>query len=129
MKTLNTKIGVVLTTYTQQEVDAELEIYTDTNESDAATIFLNEIKSFNSESSYYITEEEAIELTGLEMKVSDENPEPLYTNYKGNPLGLPKMNGVELYYTDPVLSLKSAFEIAATDFDFEDDYFHSLIEK
>lgn len=129
MKELNTKIGVFLTTYTQYEVDAELDVYTDAKESDAATIFLNGLKSFNPESEFYITKEEAIELTGLEMKASKTNPQDLYSNYKGNPLGLPKMNGVELCYTDPIASLRSAFEIAAPEFDFEKDLFHPRIVK
>lgn len=128
MKELNTKVGVFLTTYTQEEIDKKIEEFMALNESDGCIIFLDEVKSFNSESEYYITHEEAIELTGLEKKATDIIGE-LYTNYKGNPLGLPDINGVEFFYTDPIDSLKSAFYIAAPEFNFDKDFFHPKIVK
>jgi hypothetical protein len=128
MKELNTKIGVFLTTYTQLEIEDEINSYMDSNDSDSCKIFMTELKSFNPDSPYYITEEEAIEYTGLEMKASKLQPYELYTNYKGNPLGL-SIGNVSLYYKDPIMSLKSAFEAAAPDFDFENDSFHVKIVK
>jgi len=126
MKELNTKVGVFLTTYTQEEIDKKIEEFMAKNESDGCVIFLDEIRSFNSRSEYYITEEEAIELTGLERKATDVLGE-LYTNYKGNPLGLPKISDVELFYTNPIDSLKSAFYIGAPNFNFNKDFFHPNI--
>ena len=77
MKELNTKTGVFLTTYTQLEIDEEINCYMDSNDSDGCKIFMTELRSFNPESPYYITEEEAIEYTGLEMKASKLQPKPL----------------------------------------------------
>lgn len=128
MKELNTKIGVFLTTYTQLEIDEEINSYMDSNDSDGCKIFMTELKSFNPDSPYYITEEEAIEYTGLEMKASKLQPKALYTNYKGNPIGS-SFSNVQLFFDDPILSLKSAFEAAAPDFDFDNDSFHVRIVK
>ena len=89
---------------------------------------MDEIRSFNIESEHCITEKEAIELTGWEISHIKGNTKPLYTNYKGTPFGQP-INGAKLYYTNALSSLKSAFEIAAPDFDFEKDFFHIRIIK
>jgi len=128
MRELNTKIGVFLTTYTQLEIDEEISSYMDSNDSDGCKIFMKELKSFNPKSSYYITKEEAIEITGLEREVNKKHSKALYTNYKGNPFGF-SISDVNLYFEDPVLSLKSAFESAAPEFDFEKDLFHIKIVK
>ena len=128
MKELNTKIGVFLTTYIQEEIDEEVNHCMDINDSDGCKLFLSEIRSFNPESPNFITKKEAKQLTGLEMKANKKHPQALYTNYKGNPLGF-SISDVNLYFTDPVLSLKSAFEIGAPGFDFEKDFFHIRIVK
>ncbi|MEK6828825.1 MAG: hypothetical protein AABY15_01775 [Nanoarchaeota archaeon] len=128
MKELNTKPGVFLTTYTQGEIDAEIEEGILDKESDGCKIFLDKLRSFNPVSALYISEREAIELTGLEMKKSKKNPQNLYTNYKGVPFNLP-IDGVTLYFTDPILSLRSAFEAAAPEFDFSKDFFHINVIK
>jgi len=121
MKELNTKIGVFLTTYTQQEIDENIDL-------DEYAVFMDDIKSFNPESKYSIKKRQAIKLVGIEIRKGKNNPQNLYTNYKGNPFGLP-VEGAKLYYTDPISSLKSAFEIAAPDFDFDKDFFHVRIVK
>jgi hypothetical protein len=128
MKELNTKVGVFLTTYTQIEIDEKIEISLDEKDSDGCVLFMDEIRSFNTGSTHCLTEEEAIELTGWEISHVKGEDRAMYTNYKGTPLGLP-LNGASLYYTDPIASLKSAFEIAAPDFDFEKDFFHVNIIK
>lgn len=127
MKELNTKAGVFLVTYTQVEIDDAVNKYIDNKNTSDCDLFLQEIRSFNSDSPHYITKEEAIELTGLEVNGSGDNPD-LYTNYKGNPFDLP-VQGVSLYYTDPINSLKSAFVIAAPNFNFENDFFLPKIIK
>lgn len=127
MKQINTKKGIILTTYNQEEIDYEIEEYLKRNDLAGYTVFLNETKSLNPASDKYITEEEAAEIVGLEKKKSKKNPKNLYTNYKGMPLGIGLM-GVSLYYEDPILSLKSAFEVAAPEFDFEKDFFHIFME-
>jgi len=128
MKELNIKIGVFLTTYNQVEIDYEIEQYMERNDSSGCIVFMDALRSFNPESTYYITEKEAIKLTGLEQKKSKKNPDNMYTNYKGNPFGL-QINETKLYFTDPILSLKSAFEIGAPDFDFKKDFFHIRLVK
>jgi len=128
MKELNTKIGVFLTTYTQKELDKKIWSYIEYDDKDGCAVFMDAIKSFNSESEFYISEEEAIEFTGLEIKSGETHSQDLYTNYKGNPLGLP-VNEAQLFFTNPVTSLKSAFEIAAPTFDFNKDFFHVKIAK
>lgn len=123
MKELNTKIGVFLTTYTKQEIDNRIEISLEENNSDDFILFMDKIRSFNPDSPHYITEKEAIELIGLEKKKGKNTPNDLYTNYKGSPLGI-GVTGVQLFFTDPIKSLKSAFEMAAPKFDFKKDFFH-----
>lgn len=123
MENLHTKIGVILTTYTQDELNSvQLS-------GESAVIFISELRSFNPESECCITKVEAIELTGLEMKAGKLNKTDLYTNYKGNPFGLPVGGGVCLCFTDPVRSLRSAFEIGADNFNFDKDFFHIKIIK
>jgi hypothetical protein len=121
MKELNTKIGVFLTTYTQQEIDENIDL-------ENYAVFMDDIKSFNPKSRYSINKKQAIKLIGIEVKKSKSNPHNLYTNYKGNPFGLP-VEEAKLYYTDPLSSLKSAFEITAPNFDFDKDFFHIRIVK
>jgi hypothetical protein len=121
MKEFNTKTGVFLTTYTQKEIDEKIYL-------DEYTMFMDDIKSFNPKSKYSINKRAAIKLIGLEVRKSKNNPQNLYTNYKGNPLGL-YLTGAVLYYIDPILSLKSAFDIYAPDFDFDKDFFHIIIVK
>ena len=128
MKELNTKIGIFLTTYTQKELDKKVWKFIEHNDKDGCAIFMDAVKSFNPDSEFYMSEEEAIEFTGLEIKSGKTHSQDLYTNYKGNPLGLP-INGAQLYFTNPVTSLKSAFEIAIPSFDFEEDFFHVKIVK
>jgi len=123
MRQINTKIGVFLTVYTKKDIDNKIEVSLEENDSDSCIMFMDEIRSFNPESPHYITEEEAIELVGLEIKSGKNIPNDLYTNYKGNPLGL-GVTGAQLFFTDPILSLKSAFETAAPRFDFQKDFFH-----
>ena len=127
MKELNTKIGVFLVTYTQIEIDDETNKYVDNKDTIGYDLFMQELRSFNPESPCYITVDEAIELTGIEVKGKDGSPD-LYSNYKGNPFNLP-VQGANLYYTDPINSLKSAFIIAAEDFDFDKDFFLPKIVK
>jgi hypothetical protein len=121
MKELNTKTGVFLTTYTQEEIDETIDL-------DEYAVFMNDVKSFNPKSKYSINKRQAIKLIGLEVRKSKKNPQNLYANYKGNPLGL-SLTGANLYYIDPILSLKSAFDIYAPDFDFDKDFFHIIIVK
>ena len=121
MKELNTKTGVFLTTYTQEEIDENIDL-------DEYAAFMDDIKSFNPKSKYSINKRAAVKLTAIEIRKSKKSPQNLYTNYKGNPLGL-TVTGVKLYYTDPISSLKSAFEIAAPEFDFDKDFFHIRIVK
>jgi hypothetical protein len=128
MRELNTKPGVFLTTYTQDEIDFILEGYVDSLESDGAKLFLNDLRSFSEESDYLIDEKEAIELVGLEKKKSKTIKSDLYTNYKGNPLGM-SVSEATLYFTSALMSLRSAFEVAAPSFDFEKDSFHINIIK
>lgn len=126
MKELNTRDGVFLTTYSQIEVDQEIEQYMEKNDLKGCNTFMDSLRSFNPESTYYITEKEACRFTGLEVKKNKKNPCNMYTNYKGNPFGLP-INETKLYFSDPILSLKSAFEFAASGFDFDNDFFHIRI--
>lgn len=126
MKEIITKTGVILTTYNQKEIDYKIDAFLEKNDSDGCAIFLDNIKSFNPKSEHYITIEEVKKLVGLERKKNYRNPKNLYTNYKGMPLGLGIM-GVSLYFEDPMLSLKSAFERAIPKFDFEKDFFHICI--
>jgi hypothetical protein len=128
MKELNTKVGVFLTTYTQREIDSEIEEYMIDNDSDACKLFMSNLRSFNPESPQYITEKEAKKLTGLEKKKGRKNKHNLYTNYKGTPFGI-TINEATLYYKDPINSLKSAFKAAAPEFDFDNDFFHIKIIK
>lgn len=128
MEELNTKTGVFLTTYTQKELDKKVWSFIEHDDKDGCAIFMDAIKSFNSESEFYISEEEAIEFTGLEVKSGKTSSQNLYTNYKGNPLGLP-INETQLFFTNPIISLKSAFEIATPKFDFDKDFFHVKIIK
>lgn len=121
MKELNTKVGVFLVTYTQIEIDEAVNKFLDKKDTIGYDLFMQDIKSFNPESPYYITKEEAIEFTGIEVKGKDGGPD-LYTNYKGNPFDLP-VQGANLYYTDPIKSLMSAFIIADEYFDFINDFF------
>lgn len=126
MKEITTKTGVYLTTYTQKEIDDKIEESIDKVGSGSSVSFMDEIKSFNKNSEYFLNKKDAIELVGIEIKKGKEQKHDLYTNYKGTPFGLP-VAGAQLYYKDPVLSLKSAFSIAATDFDFDNDFFHVRI--
>lgn len=128
MKEINTKAGVFLTIYTQQEVDDKIETLLDIDDSDECALFIDALRSFNPESTQCLTELEAIEITGREIKKVKGETKAMYTNYKGAPLGL-ELNGVSLYYTDPIASLKSAFEISAQEFDFDNDFFHIKIIK
>lgn len=128
MKELNTKIGVFLTTYTQAEVDEEISHYMEINDSDGCKIFLAELRSFNPKLHNYLTIKEAKQWTGLEKKANKKHPKALYTNYKGNPFGL-SINEATLFFEDPILSLKSAFEIGAPGFNFDEDFFHIRIVK
>jgi len=120
---LNTKKGIILKTYTQEEIDFEIIKYMNNNNSIGCSLFIYSLKSFDSESNCCITESEAIELVGVEVKKNKNNPTNLYTNYNGNPFGL-YINGVRLYFSDPILSLKSAFKAAAPSFDFKKDFFN-----
>lgn len=126
MKEINTKNGVFLTTYSQIELDQEIEQYMEKNDLSGCSIFMDSLRSFNPDSNCYITEKDACKFTGIEVKKNKKNPINLYTNYKGNPFGLP-INETKLYFTDPILSLKSAFEIATPHFDFDKDFFHVRI--
>jgi len=128
MKKLNTKTGVFLTTYTQIEIDENIESLLEVEGSEGCVLFMDELRSFNPDSENCVTEKEAIELTGWEISQVQGETKAMYTNYKGTPLGIP-INGASLYYTNPIASLKSAFEIAATEFDFEQDFFHIKIVK
>ena len=128
MKELNTKTGVFLTTYSQAEIDYKAEQFMDNNDSDGCVLFMEELRSFNPESLHYITEKEAKRFTGIEKKKNKKNPHNMYTNYKGVPFGIP-INDSKLYYADPILSLKSAFEAAAPEFDFKKDFFHIRLVK
>lgn len=121
---LNTKPGVFLTTYTQQEIDAEIEESIEIKDSDGCKLFMDNLRSFNPNSNLYLSEKEAIELTGLEIKKNKKNSKNLYTNYKGAPVKYPLENGITLYFSDPIISLKSAFEAFAPEFDFNKDFFH-----
>jgi len=123
MKEINTKTGVFLTIYTKQDIDNKIEESLEKNESDECIMFMDEIRSFNPDSPHYITEEEAKELVGLEKKKGRKTPKDLYTNYKGNPLGL-GLTEAQLFFTDPIKSLMSAFETAAPRFNYEKDFFH-----
>lgn len=126
MKELNTKPGIFLVTYTQQEVDEKIEEFMKKNDSDGCVLFMDDLRSFNPKSNCYITEREAKKYTGLEKKKGKSVPENLYTNYKGSPFGLP-LNEASLYFSDPILSLKSAFEAADPKFNFDKDFFHPRI--
>jgi hypothetical protein len=128
MRELNTKIGVFLTTYSQLEIDLEIEQYMERNDSSGCILFMDSLRSFNPESTYYVTEKEAKRFTGLEKGKSKKNPHNMYTNYKGNPFGIP-INETKLYFIDPILSLKSAFEAAIPEFNFDKDFFHVRIVK
>jgi hypothetical protein len=128
MRELNTKKGVLLITYTQYEVDRKVEEFLETNDSDGCRQFLDGLRSFNPESSSCITTEEAEKYTGLEKKKNKSNPYNLYTNYKGTPFGI-HINEIQLLFKDPVLSLKSAFERGAPEFDYELDFFLPTKEK
>lgn len=128
MKEINTKIGVFLTTYTQRELDKAVTEYDENKDIGGCALFMEDIRSFNPESPYYLSIKEAKELTGIEVKKNRKNPEDLYTNYNGSPLGLP-VSGVQLLYKDPVDSLKSAFKKATPKFDFDKDFFHINIIK
>ena len=126
MKEICTKIGVFLTPYTKQEIDDKIEVSLEEGDSDGFIMFMDKIRSFNPDSLHYISEKEAIELVGLEKKKGKNTKENLYTNYKGNPLGL-GITGAKLFFADPIKSLKSSFEVAAPKFDFEKDFFHIRI--
>jgi len=123
MKELNIKAGVFLTTYTQLELDSIIGEYVESNNSDECIMFMDELRSFNPNSPHWIIPDEAIELTGLEVPVSKKNPMALYANYKGAPLGI-SVSNVSLYFSDPILSLMSAFQAGAPNFDFDNDFFH-----
>ena len=127
MKELKTKKGVFLTTYTLAEMDEEISCYMDSNDSDGCKLFLSKLRSFNPESDKYITTEEAIEITGIEIKANKKNPDALYTNYNGAPFGLSISGNVKLLFKDPILSLKSAFKATTPEFDFVKDLFHIII--
>jgi hypothetical protein len=128
MKELNTKIGVFLITYTQVEIDDEINKYVNNKDMSGCDLFSQEIRSFNIESSCCISRDEAIELTGLEIKAKNNSSQDLYTNYKGNPFDIP-VQEASLHYTDPISSLKSAFVVAAPNFDFDKDFFLPRIMK
>lgn len=128
MKELNTKPGVFLTAYSKEEIDMVIEEYLERNDSDGGVMFMDEIRSFNPNSPHYLKEKEAKKWVGLEVKKGKKNPHNLYTNYKGAPLGL-SISNVTFYFTDPISSLKSAFEVAVPDFDFDKDFFHFRIVK
>lgn len=128
MKKINTRKGVFLITYTQKEIDNIIKELLDKKDSDGCINFMSNIRSFNYKSEHYLKEIEAIELTGLEFAKSKGDAEILYTNYNGTPLGIP-IEGAKLYYTNPVSSLKSAFDFVASEFDFEKDFFHININK
>lgn len=128
MVELNTKKGVVLTTYTQYEVDRAVEEFLETNDSDGCRSFLDGLRSFNPKSSSFITTEEAERYTGIEKPKNKTNPCNLYTNYKGTPFGI-HINEITLYFTDPVSSLKSAFQRCVPEFDYELDFFLPKLEK
>lgn len=128
MKEINTKEGVFLTTYSQIEIDQEIEQYMESGDLRGCNAFMDSIRSFNPESTYYITEKEAIIFTGIEIKKNKKNPCNMYTNYKGNPFGLP-INEIRLHFKDPILSLKSAFEFAVPLFNFNEDFFHVRLSK
>lgn len=128
MKELHTKVGVFLTTYTQKEIDAKIKEYMDAGDSDTCKFFMSNIRSFNSKAYNCITEKEAKELTGIEKKKGKKYKQNMYTNYNGTPFGL-TINEATLYYTDPINSLKSAFNAAAPEFDFDNDFFHMNIIK
>lgn len=119
---LNIKKGVVLTTYTQEEVSVVMDSYVNAGDGEGCVLFLDDVKSFNKDSSYYITSEEISNIVSVE-------PGGFYTNYKGCPLGLNDPRGFELFYRDPLSSLKSAFKAMAPDFDYEKDFFHIKIDK
>src|SRR5690606_25239336 len=108
--------------------DDKIEEFMKKNESDGCVLFMDGLRSFNPESKYYISEKEAKKYTGLEKKKSNTNSDDLYTNYKGTPFALP-LNEVSLYFADPILVLKSAFETGAPELDFEKDFFHIKVVK
>lgn len=123
MRELNTKEGIFLITYSQKKVDEEINDLMDNNDSDGCKLFISNLRSFNPSSPYYITEEDSIELTEVEVK---SNLNILYKNYKGNPLGF-YISDAKLLFKNPILSLKSAFQASVPIFDFESDVF--LIKK
>lgn len=128
MKELNTKIGVFLTTYTQDEIDDRIKQLMDDDNSVDCNLFMDNLRSFNPKSSYYITEKESKKLVGIEKRKSKINPQDMYTNYKGAPFGI-VINEAKLYFSDPLLSLRSAFDSPLIKFNFEKDFFHIRIVK
>lgn len=128
MKELNTKIGVFLTTYTQDEIDERIKQLMDDDNSIDCNLFMDNLRSFNPKSSYYITEKESKKLVGIEKRKSKTNPQDMYTNYKGAPFGI-VINEAKLYFSDPLLSLRSVFECPGIVFNFEKDFFHIRIVK
>lgn len=121
MKELNTKKGVVLTTYKREEVDEivnDMLKYKDISSYDS---FVDSLRSFNEMHDNCITEEEASELVGTIEG-------GMYQNYNGAPLDLPRYN-ISFYHTTALNSLRSAFSVGDPFFDFEEDLFHIKLEK
>lgn len=123
MKTLSTKKKIVLTTYTQKELEDKIDTYVYKYDFSGLMLFLNDVKSFNPESLDYIEEDDAVKLITITRKKTKKNPQELYKNYYGTPFGL-NIFEVELHYSDAVSSLKSAFKNKELNFNFKKDYFH-----
>lgn len=123
MKTLSTKKKIVLTTYTQKELEDKIDTFVYKYDFSGLMLFLNDVKSFNPESLDYIEEDDAVKLITITRKKTKKNPQELYKNYYGTPFGL-SIFEVELHYSDAVSSLKSAFKNKELNFNFKKDYFH-----
>lgn len=122
MRELSTKKDVIITTYTKEEIDRKMDEFIMSSDTEGCVIFLDDVKSFNKLSEYFLSDEEARLLAG-------EEDGGLYTNYKGCPLGLSNLSNVKLFYRDPMSSLKSAFEAVAPEFDYDNHFFHIKIDK
>jgi hypothetical protein len=123
MKEIHTKKGVFLTSYTPKELDDKINEFNIWQNQKGCEDFLSQVRSFNDKTDCCIERSEASELVGIEVAKNNKNLVELYTNYKGNPLGL-SINEARLYYNDPVKSLMSAFDVAVLGFDFQRDFFH-----
>ena len=79
----------MLTTYTQEEVSVVMDSYVNAGDGEGCVLFLDDVKSFNKDSSYYITPEEMSNIVSVE-------PGGFYTNYRGCPLGMPEKQRIQV---------------------------------